>query len=185
MTDDEILELRMNSDIGETTIRRWLRELLLSLWRDGDGFSGKRPFGNSGWQFDVYKPLIKAGLIKGTLDKDGCVDEVDWIDGDNIVNRLIVRMCEGVPEVLPDYEEDDSVSDINIQIQAFFQGDREICWNCSSPQVPRVGEEICMDDGLRGINGLNLPDIYIVTSVTWHLDGSRMVHVCCEEATDS
>lgn len=94
MTDDEILELKMNSDIGETTIRRWLRELLLRLWRDGEGFNGKRPFGNSGWQFDVYKPLIKAGLIKGTLDEDGCIDEVDWIEGDSIVNRLIVRMCE-------------------------------------------------------------------------------------------
>lgn len=94
MTDDEILELRMDSDVGETTIRRWLRELLLRLWRDGECFNGKRPFGNSGWQYDAYAALIKAGVVNGKLDEDGYVKSIDCVESDDIVNRLIVRMCE-------------------------------------------------------------------------------------------
>jgi hypothetical protein len=48
------LELRINSDIGEVTIREYLRTLLSELWREEESFNGKRPFGNSGWQYDVY-----------------------------------------------------------------------------------------------------------------------------------
>lgn len=97
MTDDEILELKMTSDIGETTIREWLRELLLTLWREGEGFSGKRPFGNGGWEFDAYAALIKAGVVKGKLDEYGHVEKVDFADADSIIDRLIIRMCERSP----------------------------------------------------------------------------------------
>ena len=94
MTDDEILELQMVSDIGETTIREWLRALLLTLWREGEGFSGKRPFGNSGWEFDAYASLIKAGVVKGELDEYGHVEEVDRLEAEKVIERLIMRMCE-------------------------------------------------------------------------------------------
>jgi len=97
MTDDEILELKMTSDIGETTTREWLRELLLTLWREGEGFSGKRPFGNSGWEFDAYAALIKAGVVKGKLDEYGHVEKVDRDEAEKIVDRLIMRMCERSP----------------------------------------------------------------------------------------
>jgi hypothetical protein len=44
------LELRFDSDAGDNiTIRDYLRILLETLWEEGEGFSGKRPFGNSGW----------------------------------------------------------------------------------------------------------------------------------------
>lgn len=44
------------------TIRDYLKGLLDSLWTQGEGFSGKRPFGNSGWRHDLYRPLIAAGF---------------------------------------------------------------------------------------------------------------------------
>lgn len=94
MTDDEILELKMVSDIGETTIREWLRELLLTLWREGEGFSGKRPFGTGGWELDAYAALIKAGVVKGELDEYGHVEEVNRLEAEKVIERLIMRMCE-------------------------------------------------------------------------------------------
>lgn len=63
------LELRFDSDAGEqTTVRDYLRELLLTLWSEGEGFSGKRPFGNSGWEWDLYAPLIRANFVAGVLN---------------------------------------------------------------------------------------------------------------------
>lgn len=52
-------------------LRQFFRELLLELWSDPERFSGKRPFGDSGWDFLVYEALIREGFISGTLDEDG------------------------------------------------------------------------------------------------------------------
>lgn len=45
------------------TVRGFLHGLLSTLWEERDGFSGKRPFGNSGWQWDIFYPLAEAGFI--------------------------------------------------------------------------------------------------------------------------
>ena len=47
------------------------------MGKRGRGFRGKRPFGNSGWEFYVYKPLIEGGFIEGKLDEDGFVEKLD------------------------------------------------------------------------------------------------------------
>lgn len=73
----------------ETTIKDFFKMLLLELWKAGESFSGKRPFGNSGWEYDVYKPLIKAGVITGTLDEDGYIENVDNVAADKIIAGLI------------------------------------------------------------------------------------------------
>jgi len=78
-----------NSDIGETTIGGYLIRLLADLWKEGEGFSGKRPFGNSGWEYDLYTPLIKEGLVKGRLDEDGFIEEVDRKAADLLILSLI------------------------------------------------------------------------------------------------
>lgn len=89
------LELRFQCyDLeGEVTIRQYLRELLVTLWCEGESFSGKRPFGNSGWEYDLYKPLIAAGVISGTLDEDGHIEECDDEAGNKVVLALIGEMC--------------------------------------------------------------------------------------------
>lgn len=78
ISNEGILALPMQeNDADASTIREYLKALLVKLYQEGEGFSGKRPFGNSGWDWDIYIPLIKAGVVKGTLDADGWIDDVD------------------------------------------------------------------------------------------------------------
>lgn len=54
------------------TVRGFLHSLLSTLWDEKDGFSGKRPFGDSDWQWDLLKPLAAAGFINlGEADSNG------------------------------------------------------------------------------------------------------------------
>ncbi|MDE2467956.1 MAG: hypothetical protein KGL35_04255, partial [Bradyrhizobium sp.] len=94
----DALDLKFDSDAGDgLTIRGYLRELLLTLWSEEEGFSGKRPFGNSGWQSDLYAPLVRAGLISGSFDEDGWLDEYDREDGRKIVDQLIREALKDNP----------------------------------------------------------------------------------------
>jgi hypothetical protein len=61
----------------EVTILEWMKELLIQLMIKEEGFSGKRPFGNSGWKSDPEAALIKAGILKGKLDDDGYIVECE------------------------------------------------------------------------------------------------------------
>lgn len=76
MTDmfKQALDVQLFGEFEELTVRHYLQLLMTTLWNEQEGFSGKRPFGNSGWDYDLYAPLIKAGFIKGTLDEDGYVE---------------------------------------------------------------------------------------------------------------
>lgn len=44
------------------TLRDWLQEVLLTFWREGDGFSGKRPLGESQWYSGIADALEAAGF---------------------------------------------------------------------------------------------------------------------------
>ena len=74
---------------GVTTIRAYLVELLRVLWTEGEGFSGKRPFGNSGWEFDLYAALVAGGAITGELDEDGYLVEYDKQAADKLIFEVI------------------------------------------------------------------------------------------------
>jgi hypothetical protein len=76
----------------EITIKDYLKELLIALWTEAEGFSGKRPFGNSGWQFEIYECLIKNRVVEGKLDDDGYVEEIDIKVADEIILDVIRRM---------------------------------------------------------------------------------------------
>lgn len=90
MTPAEILALPMDeNDSGATTIRGYLKALLSELWREGEGFSGKRPFGNSGWESDLQMALIKGGAVEGTLDEDGYLDTIDGHAANNLITEAI------------------------------------------------------------------------------------------------
>lgn len=60
-----------SSDLGTTTVRGYYKSLLSTLWNEGEGFSGKRPFGNSGWDGDLYKAAALFDKKYGTIDEDG------------------------------------------------------------------------------------------------------------------
>jgi len=81
LTDIEIITISLlplpKNDAGAGNIFQYLQELLLKVWVEEDNFSGKRPFGNSGWKYEIAKELIKADLVGGKLDKDGYVEKLD------------------------------------------------------------------------------------------------------------
>lgn len=47
------------NDSGANTVKGYLKALLSTLWDECEGFSGKRPFGNSGWEYDLTDALIE------------------------------------------------------------------------------------------------------------------------------
>lgn len=76
-TGKEILDVVIEDCDGESTLREYLLALLSKLWEEGSDFSGKRAFGNSDWQWDVYAALIKAGFVEGEIDEYGSVNEFE------------------------------------------------------------------------------------------------------------
>lgn len=78
-----------SSDLNETlTVEAWLRRLLTTLLEEEESFSGKRPFGNSGWKSEVEAVFIKADLIAGKLDSQGYVDDSDSVAADAILTAI-------------------------------------------------------------------------------------------------
>lgn len=83
-----VLDLPMQAnDADAVTIRDYMKELLRCVLTETEGFSGKRPFGNSGWEYDLHKPLVKAGLVAGTLDDDGYLEDHD----SNAAHKLLLN----------------------------------------------------------------------------------------------
>lgn len=79
MTLEEILKLpiRRHDINAAVPLGEFFYELFIKLWIENEAFSAKRPWGNSGWDYDVYATLIKHGVITGQLDEDGYVDKLD------------------------------------------------------------------------------------------------------------
>jgi hypothetical protein len=93
-----VLNLPMQpNDADATTVRGYLVKLLTELWEHQEGFSGKRPFGNSGWAYDLYLPLLAAGLVTGTLDEDGYIDQIDDLEADRLIADAISQLDRGGP----------------------------------------------------------------------------------------
>gem|GEM_PF-999504 len=96
MNTKEILKLPMDkNDSGETTIGDYLKALLLGVWEKGEKFNGKRPFGNSGWEYDIYRPLIQAGLVKGFFDEHGYIEEFSEVE-EKKAKDIIIRVIEDI-----------------------------------------------------------------------------------------
>ena len=77
MTGREVLAVPMETnDSGATTIRGYLVALVRAVLAENEGFSGKRPFGNSGWEWDLYVALGRAGAIRVRMDEEGDVEDI-------------------------------------------------------------------------------------------------------------
>jgi len=97
MANKEILSLKIDKDdfSDDLTIKGYLRLLLATVWNEGESFSGKRPFGNSGWEYDLYLPLVKAGVVVGELDEDGHINSIDEQAANALVFNLIEEIFDG------------------------------------------------------------------------------------------
>ncbi len=63
LTPAEVLALPMGpNDAKAVTVRDYFVSLLAKVWEEGEGFNGKRPFGNSGWHWDLIETLESNGL---------------------------------------------------------------------------------------------------------------------------
>lgn len=88
-----ILDIKMQpNDAGAETIRDYLKALLITLWTEGEGFSGKRPFGNSGWDWELYKALVTAMACEGELDEDGNLESVDHEEANKLIFKAIEEL---------------------------------------------------------------------------------------------
>ena len=94
MTGEEILNLPMEeNDTGAETIRDYLKALLFKLWEKGESFGGKRPFGNSGWEYELYHALISGGAsFAGAIDEYGDVE----VDNSDELDMLIFDAIEAL-----------------------------------------------------------------------------------------
>lgn len=64
---EECLNIKLSdNDSGKNTVKEYLLELLLTLWKKEESFSGKRPFGNSGWIYDLIIPVSEHFNISDT-----------------------------------------------------------------------------------------------------------------------
>lgn len=92
---NSILDLPLlNNDCGAETVREYLKQLLLILWEKEECFNGKRPFGNSGWKWDIYTSLVSAGLIDGELDEEGYIINCDLKAADKMIITAIEELCK-------------------------------------------------------------------------------------------
>jgi len=81
-----LIKMQKN-DAGVDTVEDYLKELLLKLWDEGECFSGKRPFGNSGWEYELYHALALNGLVEGEIDPE----YGDLVDVDEVASRQFIR----------------------------------------------------------------------------------------------
>ncbi|WP_328344603.1 hypothetical protein [Micromonospora sp. NBC_00421] len=89
-TARRVLDLPLpDNDADAATVRDYLIELLAMVWEEEQGFNGKRPFGNSGWQSDLHLPLIIAGMVPGRLDEDGYIEHIDQQAADRLIAAAI------------------------------------------------------------------------------------------------
>lgn len=89
-----ILHLETSSGI---TVGQFFGKLLSTLWEENEGFSGKRPFGDSDWQYEVYEAMAKAGIVEMTFDEDGYVDEFTYEEeelADQLIQQAIKLMTD-------------------------------------------------------------------------------------------
>lgn len=98
-SDANVYEQALNApmtqcdDFDDIKVIEWLHKLLDTIWVEEEGFSGKRPFGNSGWSLDLIYALIDCGYIPGKIERDEDGDfidsEYDSREADRLVRELI------------------------------------------------------------------------------------------------
>ena len=91
-----VLAVPMSSDndSGATPVRGYLIEFARQVWIHGEGFSGKRPFGNSGWEWEVYAALGAAGLVPVSRNRWD-EDEADQDEAERLVLLALDELAAG------------------------------------------------------------------------------------------
>jgi hypothetical protein len=92
-TPRQILNTPMGRNTaGAATIRGYLVALLDRLWREMDCFSVSNAFGEAGWDWELYAPLVRDGHIQGRFDADQILDQVDEKAGAELIAAAIEEL---------------------------------------------------------------------------------------------
>jgi len=93
--NNQILNTPMqDNDAGAKTIGDYLIALLATIWKEEDCFSGKRPFGNSDWTYDIYAALVRANLLDGRFDEEGFLEDYNEKRGKIMIAEAIQSLRE-------------------------------------------------------------------------------------------
>jgi hypothetical protein len=93
VTGEDVLAVRIEEgDSGAATVREFFVKLAAEVWHEGEGFSGKRPFGNSGWEYEIFQALGSAGLIAVREDRWGD-HEYDLDRANDLVKLALVALA--------------------------------------------------------------------------------------------
>ena len=93
----ELGKLEINSDDFDEPVsfEYFFKLLLKELWIEEEGFSGKRPFGNSGWTYCIYKAMSLAGYSKYKSFYDEDDNYLDVYDFDKVkLDKIILSYIE-------------------------------------------------------------------------------------------
>lgn len=92
-TPQQILSTPMSeNDAHADTIGQYLATLTRTVWYEGEGFSGKRPFGNSGWKGEIAHALILNKILDGELDEYGLVEDYNDTEFHNIMDSVFTLL---------------------------------------------------------------------------------------------
>lgn len=92
---DEVLAFTYDKwDLGKCSIRHYLVELGQRCWTENEGFSGKRPFGTSGWRWDVFGALVAGSFVDRIVEDDGSVLECDELAAETLLTKCFKRLQE-------------------------------------------------------------------------------------------
>lgn len=80
-----------DNDLGASTVREALSEVLSVAWRDGANWS---PTGNSDWQHILYHAMTGAGLARIGYDDDGYCTEPETAPSYAEANAAIAAAIE-------------------------------------------------------------------------------------------
>ena len=98
--DLEFFTYDLNTKI---TIRNYLKELLIGLWDRKDGFSGKRPFGDSGWDYAIGDCLAKNNIIESSIEGEDyfvySMNDVDKLMIDELIPIIFNHRYTNTGEV--------------------------------------------------------------------------------------
>lgn len=84
-----ILDVPMiDHDTEAKTVGEFMGLLAAAVWKWGESFSGKRPFGNSDWQYYVFASVVEAGLMEAEKD------EYDWWRWTHEEERRVLALIE-------------------------------------------------------------------------------------------
>lgn len=94
MAHVEKIEDVLDMDVGGRPFRAMLKDLLTMVLLQGEEFDGKRPWGDSGWEWDIYNAMVVNGFVRGVVDEYGDVDGVDITECDELIMRCVEEIFD-------------------------------------------------------------------------------------------